>query len=106
VPEGIRSLAVLPLGNLSGDASQNYFADSMTDELITDPAQISALRVISRTSVMVVYKRSAQTFAAITRELSVDARVEGTVLRSGNQVRITGQLIEESTDKRLWSREL
>ena len=101
-PTGIRSLAVLPLDNLSGDASQNYFADGMTDELITDLAQISALRVISRTSVM-VYKGARKPLPQIARELNVDAVVEGTVLRSGDQVRITAQLIEASTDKHLWS---
>jgi TolB-like protein/DNA-binding winged helix-turn-helix (wHTH) protein/Flp pilus assembly protein TadD len=99
---GIRSIAVLPLENLSGDASQNYFADGMTDELITDLAQISALRVISRTSVM-VYKGAGKPLPQIARELNVDAVVEGTVLRSGDQVRITAQLIEASTDKHLWS---
>jgi TolB-like protein/DNA-binding winged helix-turn-helix (wHTH) protein/Tfp pilus assembly protein PilF len=101
-PTQIRSLAVLPLENLSGDASQNYFADGMTDELITDLAQISALRVISRTSVM-AYKGARKPLPQIARELSVDAVIEGTVLRSGDQVRITAQLIEASTDKHLWS---
>lgn len=101
-PAGIRSLAVLPLENLSGDASQNYFADGMTDELITDLAQISALRVISRTSAM-VYKGARKPLPQIARELNVDAVVEGTVLRSGDKVRITAQLIDASTDKHLWS---
>jgi TolB-like protein/Flp pilus assembly protein TadD len=101
-PAGIRSIAVLPLENLSGDASQNYFADGMTDELISDLAQISALRVISRTSVM-VYKGARKPLPQIARELNVDAVIEGTVLRSGDQVRITAQLIEASTDKHLWS---
>src|ERR1700734_2826319 len=101
-PAGIRSLAVLPLNNLSGDASQNYFADGMTDELITDLAQISALRVISRTSVM-TYKGARKPLPQIARELNVDAVVEGSVLRSGDQIRITAQLIEASTDKHLWS---
>jgi TolB-like protein/DNA-binding winged helix-turn-helix (wHTH) protein/Flp pilus assembly protein TadD len=101
-PTGIRSIAVLPLESLSADASQNYFADGMTDELITDLAQISALRVISRTSVM-VYKGARKPLPQIARELNVDAVVEGTVLRSGDQVRITAQLIEASTDKHLWS---
>src|SRR5580658_7038317 len=101
-PAGIRSIAVLPLENLSGDASQNYFADGMTDELITDLAQISALRVISRTSVM-VYKGARKPLPQIARELNVDAVVEGTVLHSGDHVRITAQLIEASTDKHLWS---
>jgi len=102
-PTGIRSLAVLPLENLSGDAAQNYFADGMTDELITDLAQISALRVISRTSVM-AYKGARKPLPQIARELNVDAVVEGSVLRSGDQVRITAQLIEAATDKHLWSR--
>jgi TolB-like protein/Tfp pilus assembly protein PilF len=98
----IRSLAVLPLESLSGDASQDYFADGMTDELISDLGQISALRVISRTSVM-VYKHARKPLPQIARELNVDAVVEGTVLRSGDRVRITAQLIEASTDKHLWS---
>jgi TolB-like protein/DNA-binding winged helix-turn-helix (wHTH) protein/Flp pilus assembly protein TadD len=98
----IRSLAVLPLENLSSDASQDYFADGMTDELISDLGQISALRVISRTSVM-AYKHSRKPLPQIARELNVDAVVEGTVLRSGDQVRITAQLIEASADKHLWS---
>jgi len=98
----IRSLAVLPLESLSSDASQDYFADGMTDELISDLGQISALRVISRTSVM-GYKHARKPLPQIARELKVDAVVEGTVLRSGDQVRITAQLIEASTDKHLWS---
>jgi TolB-like protein/DNA-binding winged helix-turn-helix (wHTH) protein/Tfp pilus assembly protein PilF len=98
----IRSLAVLPLESLSSDTSQDYFADGMTDELITDLAQISALRVISRTSVM-TYKHARKPLPQIARELNVDAVVEGTVLRSGDQVRITAQLIEASADKHLWS---
>src|SRR6202451_1287399 len=98
----VRSLAVLPLESLSSDASQDYFADGMTDELISDLGQISALRVISRTSVM-VYKGARKPLPQIARELNVDAVVEGTVLRSGEQVRITAQLIEASTDKHLWS---
>jgi TolB-like protein/DNA-binding winged helix-turn-helix (wHTH) protein/Flp pilus assembly protein TadD len=101
-PTGIRSIAVLPLENLSGDASQNYFADGMTDELITDLAQISALRVISRTSVM-AYKGARKPLPQIAHELNVDAVIEGSVLRSGDQVRITAQLIEAATDKHLWS---
>jgi TolB-like protein/DNA-binding winged helix-turn-helix (wHTH) protein/Flp pilus assembly protein TadD len=101
-PAAIRSLAVLPLENLSGDAAQNYFSDGMTDELITDLAQISALRVISRTSVM-TYKGARKPLPQIARELNVDAVVEGTVLLAGDQVRITAQLIDASTDKHLWS---
>jgi len=101
-PAGIRSLVVLPLENLSGETSQDYFADGMTDELITDLAQISALRVISRTSAM-VYKGARKPLPQIARELNVDAVVEGTVLRSGDQVRITAQLIQASDDKHLWA---
>ena len=102
LPPVIRSLAVLPLENLSNEASQDYFADGMTDELISDLGQISALRVISRTSVM-TYKHAHKPIPQIARELNVDAMVEGTVLRSGDQVRITAQLIEASTDRHLWS---
>jgi TolB-like protein/DNA-binding winged helix-turn-helix (wHTH) protein/Flp pilus assembly protein TadD len=98
----IRSLAVLPLESLSNDASQDYFADGMTDELISDLGHISELRVISRTSVM-AYKRARKPLPQIARELNVDAVVEGTVLRSGDQVRITAQLIEGSSDRHLWS---
>jgi len=98
----IRSLAVLPLESLSNDASQDYFADGMTDELISDLGQISALRVISRTSVM-GYKHARKPLPQIAHELNVDAIVEGTVLRSGDQVRITAQLIDAAADKHLWS---
>ena len=98
----IRSLAVLPLESLSNDASQDYFADGMTDELIADLSQISALRVISRTSVM-VYKHARKPLPQIARELNVDAVVEGTVLRAGDRVRITAELIDASTDEHLWS---
>jgi TolB-like protein/DNA-binding winged helix-turn-helix (wHTH) protein/Flp pilus assembly protein TadD len=98
----IRSLAVLPLESLSSDASQDYFADGMTDELISDLGQISALRVISRTSVM-AYKHTRKSLPQIARELNVDAVVEGTVLRSGDQVRITAQLIEGAADRHVWS---
>lgn len=97
----VRSLAVLPLENLSSD-SEDYFADGMTDELITNLAQIHALRVISRTSVM-VYRGARKPLPQIARELNVDAVVEGTVLRSGNQVRITAQLIHAPDDKHLWA---
>ena len=101
-PAVIRSLAVLPLESLSNDASQDYFADGMTDELISDLGQISALRVISRTSVM-AYKHTRKSLPQIARELNVDAVVEGTVLRSGDDVRITAQLIDGSADRHLWS---
>jgi len=97
----VRSLAVLPLENLSSD-SQDYFADGMTDELITDLAQIGALRVISRTSIM-PYKGVRKSLSLIAHELNVDAVVEGTVLRSGKQVRITAQLIRAPADKHLWA---
>src|SRR6266536_3130944 len=90
-PAPIRSLAVLPLENLSGDNSQEYFADGMTDELIATLGHISALRVISRTSVM-PYKRARKPLPQIARELNVDARVECTVLRSGGQARRTATL--------------
>ncbi len=86
----IRSIAVLPLQNLSGDATQEYFVDGMTDAIITELAQFSSLRVISRTSAM-HYKGSHQALPEIARELNVDAVVEGSVIRSGNRVRITAQ---------------
>ena len=98
----IRSIAVLPLENLSGDAGEDYFADGMTDQLITDLAQISALRVISRTSAM-AYKGARKSLPEIARELNVDAVVEGTVSRSGEQVRITAQLIQASADTHIWA---
>jgi eukaryotic-like serine/threonine-protein kinase len=102
-PTGIKSLAVLPFDNLSGDKQQEYFVDGMTDELITDLAQISALRVIARTSVT-LYKGTHTPLAEIARELNVDAVVEGAVLRSGNQVRINAQLIYAPTDAYLWAK--
>jgi TolB-like protein/DNA-binding winged helix-turn-helix (wHTH) protein/Flp pilus assembly protein TadD len=98
----IRSLAVLPFESLSSDTNQDYFADGMTDQLISDLGQIGALRVISRTSVM-GYKHVRKPLPEIARELNVDAVVEGTVLRSGDRVRITAQLINASADKHLWS---
>jgi len=101
-PIRIESLAVLPLENLSRDADQEYFADGMTDELITDLAQIHALRVISRNSVM-QYKTKHKPAPEIARELNVDAIVEGTVMRSNDRVRITAQLIEAANDRHLWA---
>ena len=98
----IRSIAVLPLQNLSNDESQEYFADGMTDELITDLAQIRELKVVSKTSVM-QYKGTRKALPQIGRELGVDAVVEGSVLRSGGQVRITAQLIRASTDRHIWA---
>ena len=98
----MRSIAVLPLDNLSGDPSQEYFADGMTDELITDLAKVGALRVTSRTSVM-RYKGTKKVLPEIARELSVDAIVEGSVVRSGGRVRITAQLLRGSTDQHIWA---
>ena len=101
-PVSIHSLAVLPLENLSGDGAQEYFADAMTDELTTDLGQIGSLRVISRTSAM-QYKKTSKPLRQIAGELNVDAVVEGSVLRAGDRVRITAQLIEAQTDRHLWS---
>ena len=102
-PGRIQSLAVLPLQNFSGDLQKDYFADGMTDELIADLSQISALRVISRTTMM-QYKGTRKPLPQIARELSVDAVIEGSVLSSDNRVRITAQLIQGATDKHLWAR--
>jgi len=102
-PTPIHSLAVLPLENLSGDPEQEYFADGMTDELITDLAQLHNLRVISRTSAM-HYKKTQKTLPEIARELNVDAVVEGTVARFGNRVRIRVQLVRASDDRHLWAK--
>jgi TolB-like protein/DNA-binding winged helix-turn-helix (wHTH) protein/Tfp pilus assembly protein PilF len=101
-PPRIESIAVLPLENLSHDPEQEYFADGMTEELITNLGKISALRVISRTSVM-HYKRTKKTLPDIARELNVDALVEGTVQREGNRVRITANLLHAPTDRHLWA---
>jgi eukaryotic-like serine/threonine-protein kinase len=99
----IHSLAVLPLENLSRDPQQEYFADGMTEELIASVSQISALRVISRTSVM-QYKAAKRPLPEIARALNVDAVVEGSVLRSGDSVRITAQLIDAKSDRHLWAK--
>jgi TolB-like protein/DNA-binding winged helix-turn-helix (wHTH) protein/tetratricopeptide (TPR) repeat protein len=96
------SLAVLPLRNLSADPEQEYFSDGMTDELITDLAKMSGIRIISHTSVE-RYKKSTAPVPQIARELDVDAVVEGTVTRRGNRVRITAQLIDARTDTHLWA---
>jgi len=101
-PEGIDSLAVLPLENLSGDPEQEYIADGMTEALIAELSKIEALRVISRTSVM-QYKNAAKSLPAIARELNVDAIVEGSALQAGDRIRITAQLIEAKTDRHLWA---
>jgi TolB-like protein/Flp pilus assembly protein TadD len=98
----IESIAVLPLENLTGDSGQEYFVDGMTEELIADLGQIEALRVISRTSVM-QYKGVKKPLPQIARELNVDAVIEGSVMRAGNRVRVTAQLIQATTDRHLWA---
>jgi TolB-like protein/Tfp pilus assembly protein PilF len=101
-PGAIQSIAVLPLENLSGDPSQDYFADGMTDALITELSQIKKLRVISRTSVM-QYKQTRKSIQDIARELNVDAVVEGSVQRAGDRVRITAKLIQTNVEGTLWA---
>ena len=100
----IRSLAVLPLNNLSGDSTQEYLADEMTEELCGRLARIHDLRVISRTSVM-RFKGTKLSVPEIARMLGVDALVEGSVIRQGNRIRVHAQLIRASTDEHLWSDE-
>jgi TolB-like protein/DNA-binding winged helix-turn-helix (wHTH) protein len=100
----IRSLAVLPLENLSSNPEEEFFANGMTDELITNLAKISSLHVISRTSVL-RYRGMHKPVAQIAKELGVDGIVEGTILRVGGKVRITAQLIQASTDQHLWAEE-
>ena len=102
-PRPIRSLAVLPLANLSGDPEQEYFADGITEELTTSLAQIRSLRVISRTSAM-RFKDSRRPLSEIARKLNVEAIVEGSVRMSGDRVRVTAQLIDTATDRHLWAR--
>ena len=101
-PAEIRSLAVLPLENLSGDPSQEYFADGVTEALITNLGKIEALRVISRPAVM-KYKRTSAPLSEIARDLKVDGLVIGSVLRSGERVGATVHLIHPATDRQLWS---
>jgi serine/threonine protein kinase/tetratricopeptide (TPR) repeat protein len=101
VPGAIQSIAVLPLENLSGDPAQDYFADGMTDALITELSQIRKLRVISRTSVM-QYKHSQKALDEIARELNVDAVVEGSVVRSKDKVRISAKLFQANVEGALW----
>jgi TolB-like protein/DNA-binding winged helix-turn-helix (wHTH) protein/cytochrome c-type biogenesis protein CcmH/NrfG len=98
----LTSLAVLPFANLSGDPSQDYFADAMTEELTSDLGKISSLRVISRTSAM-HYKNTQKTMPEIAQELNVDGVIESSVVRSGGRVRITSQLIDARADRHLWS---
>jgi serine/threonine protein kinase/tetratricopeptide (TPR) repeat protein len=99
----LTSIVVLPLTNLSKDPDQEYFTDGMTDILIADLAQISSLRVISRTSAMQL-KGTTRSLAEIARQLNVDGIVEGSVLRYGDQIRITAELIDPATDRHLWAR--
>lgn len=101
-PKNIRSLSVLPLADLSGDPAQGYFADGMTEALITSLAKIEKLRVISRTSAM-QYRGTRKSLPRIARELNVDAVLEGSVLRSGERIRITAQLIHAPSDQHLWA---
>jgi TolB-like protein/Flp pilus assembly protein TadD len=103
VSVSIRSIAVLPLENLTGDPGQQYFTDGMTDALITDLAQIGSLQVISRTSTM-RYRDSHKSLPEIAKELGVDAVVEGSVVRSGSRVRIDAQLIQAPMDRHLWAK--
>jgi TolB-like protein/Tfp pilus assembly protein PilF len=98
----IESVAVLPLDNLTGDPSQEYFVDGVTEAIISDLAQITTLRVISRTSAM-HYKENRKPLREIARDLGVDALVEGSVARWGDRVRVTAQLIDGSTDRHIWS---
>jgi len=102
-PGQIRSLAVLPFENLSGDPGQDYFVDGVTDALTTELAQVTGLRVISRTSSM-QYKHAAKVMPVIGQELDVDAVLEGAIVRTGDHVRITQQLIHAKTDRHLWAR--
>jgi TolB-like protein/DNA-binding winged helix-turn-helix (wHTH) protein/Flp pilus assembly protein TadD len=101
-PASMRSLVVLPFENLSGKGEQDYFTDGMTDELITDLGQIGSIRVISRTSAM-QYKAAHKSLPDIAQELKVEMVVEGTVVRSGDRVRITAQLIQARDDRHLWA---
>jgi len=102
-PAPITSIAVLPFENLGRDPEQDYFVDGMTDAIITNLAQVRALRVISRTSVT-QYQRGDKLLPRIAEDLNVDAIVEGTVMRSGDRVRVTAQLIHAATDRHLWAR--
>jgi TolB-like protein/DNA-binding winged helix-turn-helix (wHTH) protein len=99
----LQRVAVLPFHNLSGDASQEYFVDGMTEALIAELAQVSSLRVISRTSVM-PYKTTQKSLRAIANELGVDIVLEGSAVRTSDRVRITAQLIEATSDQHLWAR--
>ena len=98
----IRSIAVLPLQNLSGDPAQDFFADGMTEQLITELSRIQSLRVISHTSVM-EYKGTRKHLPQIAQELGVDGILEGSVIRENDQVRVTVQLLDGPHDRHIWS---
>ena len=100
----MKSIAVLPLENLSGDSAQDYFADGMTDALITNLSKVGALRVISRTSSL-HYKGTQKTLPEIAQELNVDAVLEGTVAKAGGRVQINAQLVDARKDQHLWVRQ-
>jgi TolB-like protein len=100
---GGTAIAVLPLESYSSDARDAYLADGMTEAIIADLAQVEGLRVISRTSTM-SYKRAGRTLPDIARELDVDLIVEGSVVRSGDRMRVTAQLIDAVSDEHLWAR--
>ena len=102
-PPKIQSLAILPLANLTGNKAEDYFVDGIHDSLIAELAQIHALRVISRTSVM-QYKMTPKPLPEIARELNIDAVVEGSVTRSGDRVRVTAELLDARSDRHLWAR--
>jgi TolB-like protein/DNA-binding winged helix-turn-helix (wHTH) protein/Tfp pilus assembly protein PilF len=100
--KSIRSIAILPFVNLSSDPNQEYFADGMTEELIADLSKVRSLRVISRTSTM-RYKGTLKSLPEIATELNVEGAIEGSVMRSGNRVRIVAQLLRAQTDQHLWA---
>jgi len=104
LPRQIKSIAVLPLENLTGDSGQEYFVDGMTDALITNLTKVGSLRVISRASAM-HYKGMHKALPEIARELNVNAVVEGSVIRSGNRVRISAQLVDAAHDQNLWAQD-
>ena len=104
MPHKIKSLAVLPFENLTGDSAQDYFVDGISDALITDLTKLGSLRVISRTSSM-QYKATHKALPEIARELNIDAAVVGSVARSGDRVRISAQLVDATDDQNLWARD-
>jgi TolB-like protein/DNA-binding winged helix-turn-helix (wHTH) protein/lipopolysaccharide biosynthesis regulator YciM len=102
-PTRIQSIAVLPFENLSSNASEQYFADAMTDALITNLSQVGSLKVTSHTSVA-QFKESHPSLSQIAQQLHVDSVIEGTIVRDGNRVRITAQLIDAGSDRHLWAK--